>query len=774
MGSPSEKSCRESCAFRFGGFRLLRFDEKDEEQEFKTHHADASCRWHKYFCSILIIVLSLGIRGIAKETQRKDVPFRWELQDVRTTYYGVHIFHLLLAFLFVCLICLRPRCRFLKECDWESLILVHGVATFASVHLLSWWYVATLFGVSPSMRPGDWGAAEHAVCLESIILFMAFTLEAPVRCCKLWLFPVVFWISYGSFRTFVGAPNTSAWILIVPEMVGVSVGFFYGALRQERHVREKWRAHRKIEALASDISCHTATTDAIKMFAGTDADLVMEVNSDYTIRNAGVIHTSFFGQHVNNKNFIDLISDGDEDRFTGLVDRAATSSCLESSPMKLQHGTGRTLDAHVQAAAVRVGDDRNFYIVSIRDITSTESSDAQDAENDEAEDLRRSDHIRAVTQRERDIEILSASAQSSAWQTAASFATDDMYADILREAGAHSNENPTRERVKEVLTELAMVGSAEHWLIDSKRLKIDSQRCLGEGGFGIVWQGELSGSDVAVKMPKTDDDESDSYLDSLPSFLNELRALRRVRHPNATLFHGALIVPHLGCLLLVSELVVGKNLQDLIIKSPPGPEAKWSIALAVCKVLRFMHSLSPVMVHGDLKGTNVMVEVPAMRAKLLDFGLARIKSRKPKNLKVGGSWLWAAPEIISHNFICRVREGRKKRLSVSPSADVFSFGRVLFLIFAGQRPYSNVKAASRDDILKYLEKSLEDDEALPDLEWPEDASARYPEVQSLVDACCKTVPADRLDLAEAQALIQGFMQRYFNAAESEVPSAVTL
>lgn len=450
--------------------------------------------------------------------------------------------------------------------------------------------------------------------------------------------------------------------------------------------------------------------------------------------------------------------------------------------MKLRHGRGRAFDAQVQAVVVHAGDRGNFYVVSIKDNTCDDACDEQAGQHHDAEELRRSDHIRLVTQRERDADMLSGSARSSAWQTAGSYATDDMYADVLavRDAVAYRNEKPTQEQIQRVLTELAFVGAAEHWLIDSKKLKIGSQHCLGEGGFGIVWKGELSGSEVAVKMPKVLNDEKDPYLDSLPSFLNELRALRRVRHPNATLFHGALVVPHIGCLLLVSELVVGENLQDLIKKSPPRLDVKWSIALDVCKVLRFMHSLLTVMVHGDLKGSNVMVEIPGMRAKLLDFGLARIKTapddtkkariktkKTKRKINIGGSWSWAAPEIISVNYLSHFYEAGERPLQVSPSADVFSFGRVLFLIFAGQKPYYHVNTTSRDDVLEFLGASLEVQGSLPDLEWPDGVTSNHPEVQSLVEALCKTKPAERLDLVEAQALIQSYRHGCLNTVEKK-------
>jgi len=95
----------------------------------------------------------------------------------------------------------------------------------------------------------------------------------------------------------------------------------------------------------------------------------------------------------------------------------------------------------------------------------------------------------------------------------------------------------------------------------------------------------------------------------------------------------------------------------------------------VASALRYLHSRTPKVVHGDLKSGNIFVEscreLPI--AKLLDFGLSRLLTRNAKPL--GGTLVWMAPEVVA-----------RKKGSVDTPSDVFSFGCVMLFCLTGLKP----------------------------------------------------------------------------------------
>lgn len=152
--------------------------------------------------------------------------------------------------------------------------------------------------------------------------------------------------------------------------------------------------------------------------------------------------------------------------------------------------------------------------------------------------------------------------------------------------------------------------------------------------------------------------------------------------------------------MLVLERVIGVTLEHFVMckrgesqstpsmQDYPSEESRVQIIVGLSSALCHLHSVKPPVVHGDLKPSNVLVvhERPCVpvKAKLLDFGLARALTKHANPL--GGTPLWAAPEV-SH--------GTKP----SAAADVFSFGRLLFLIVTSVYPSDHAEEYSEQEML---------------------------------------------------------------------------
>uniref|UniRef100_A0A7S4VFB4 Protein kinase domain-containing protein n=1 Tax=Alexandrium monilatum TaxID=311494 RepID=A0A7S4VFB4_9DINO len=95
--------------------------------------------------------------------------------------------------------------------------------------------------------------------------------------------------------------------------------------------------------------------------------------------------------------------------------------------------------------------------------------------------------------------------------------------------------------------------------------------------------------------------------------------------------------------------------------------------LGICQALWYMHTRTPAVIHSDLKPSNIMVEWTSggPHPKLLDFGLSRVITRNA--LTLGGTQEWSPQEVFN-------------RTGAKCSADVYSFGLLIFFIATGESP----------------------------------------------------------------------------------------
>jgi len=283
-------------------------------------------------------------------------------------------------------------------------------------------------------------------------------------------------------------------------------------------------------------------------------------------------------------------------------------------------------------------------------------------------------------------------------------------------------------KMQEQLVHVAELGQREDWLIRTQDLQLLPERILGRGSYGCVAVALLQGVEVAVKVPKAN---SDSNVRSLRSMANELCILRKLRHPNVVMFRGACIDPVSREICLVSELVHGTPLEAIICRPPmfPDTQGRHQLLLDISSALCYLHSRGPPVIHGDLKPANVMVErwAAKLRAKIIDFGLARLRTRHSPPL--GGSLLWKAPEVIV------------SRAVPLPSADVFSFGLVAYFVVTGLKPLPDVPTGGVKK-LRAAGKTMPDD-------WPEGVPF-LEECRALCLECLRPQATERPSMAHEQ------------------------
>lgn len=205
---------------------------------------------------------------------------------------------------------------------------------------------------------------------------------------------------------------------------------------------------------------------------------------------------------------------------------------------------------------------------------------------------------------------------------------------------------------------------------------------IGEGGFGVVYEGRdvVLERRVALKVLREQDvDVSDEERERL---LREARAVAKLDSPHVAVVHHVEVVKGRG-FVLEMEHVGGGSLarllgdDDPLAREAPPPLAAAravEIALQIATALRAAHRKG--VVHGDLKPENVLL-TPEGTVKLVDFGLAHILTeRRPDSIgTIAGSPSYMAPEVI-------LGEG------AGPGADVWSLGVLLYRMTTGRLPFA--------------------------------------------------------------------------------------
>lgn len=213
--------------------------------------------------------------------------------------------------------------------------------------------------------------------------------------------------------------------------------------------------------------------------------------------------------------------------------------------------------------------------------------------------------------------------------------------------------------------------------LESGRLfanRFEIERAAGAGGMGTVYRAtdRYSGDTVALKLLHSGAGGSDEA----ERFLREALLLSELRHPGivAHVAHGQ--TPD-GQRFLAMEWLQGQDLAERLTRGPLPIRDCLRVLEQVADALSVAHQRG--IVHRDLKPSNLfLIEGDLAQVKLLDFGIARRIAASRAMTRTGmviGTPEYMAPE-----------QARGSR-DLTPAADVFSLGCVLYECLTGQPPF---------------------------------------------------------------------------------------
>ncbi len=233
-----------------------------------------------------------------------------------------------------------------------------------------------------------------------------------------------------------------------------------------------------------------------------------------------------------------------------------------------------------------------------------------------------------------------------------------------------------------------MIGGAK---IVAPAAEIGRYQVLGEvgrGSSGVVYHARdtLLGREVALKSfqpsapaadgtPASDEGTGSNPHDDL---LREARSASLLSHPNVVTVYDVLEGEG-DTLYIAMEYVPGQSLSELLAaQGPLDFERVVDLVSHIAAALDYLHGMG--LVHRDVKPANILLTDDG-RVKLTDFGIAfRGRDEPVEEGLVLGTPSYMAPEQIL---------GRE----ITPCADVWSLGVVLFEMVTGERPFDGRSVA---------------------------------------------------------------------------------
>ncbi|KAG6811012.1 hypothetical protein H0H92_009353 [Tricholoma furcatifolium] len=324
---------------------------------------------------------------------------------------------------------------------------------------------------------------------------------------------------------------------------------------------------------------------------------------------------------------------------------------------------------------------------------------------------------------------------------------------------------------------------------------LDLPEC--SGGFADIYKGDFRGSPVCVKTIRLHRDTEMHYFMKVRCY-TELKApqLRvfivqvvskeavlweQLRHPNLLPFYG--IYRYKGRISLVAPWMENGTIGDYLKRHTA--ENRVVLAYDVAQGLKFLHKNG--IIHGDLKGKNVLVDESG-RACVADFGLSSISDKEilawtsvSSTSSKGGTLRYQAPELLDI-------ENGEQRCNTTAS-DIYAWACVAYEIFAGEIPFAHLTRELV--IMKHVATGgqptrppasglswsvwglTEDIWTLMQTCWNLQPEAR-PSVEVIINCLASSTPLDQKRKGSRDSLSPGEFRRMLQGREDEIGMTIKM
>ncbi|XXG74170.1 hypothetical protein AAC387_Pa07g2958 [Persea americana] len=225
-------------------------------------------------------------------------------------------------------------------------------------------------------------------------------------------------------------------------------------------------------------------------------------------------------------------------------------------------------------------------------------------------------------------------------------------------------------RSKMIATSKSIHGLAAFCYGDLQSATKNFSEKLGRGGFGSVFRGTLPDS-TAIAVKKLE-----GFRQGEKQFRAEVSTIGTIQHVNLVRLRG--FCSERSKRLLVYDYMPNGSLDFHLFRRNNAETLDWGtrykIAVGTARGLAYLHEeCIDCIIHCDIKPENILLD-DEFGPKVADFGLAKLLGREFSRVltTMRGTRGYLAPEWISGQ-------------AITPKADVYSFGMVLFEVISGRR-----------------------------------------------------------------------------------------
>ncbi|XP_074589901.1 G-type lectin S-receptor-like serine/threonine-protein kinase At4g27290 isoform X1 [Curcuma longa] len=284
---------------------------------------------------------------------------------------------------------------------------------------------------------------------------------------------------------------------------------------------------------------------------------------------------------------------------------------------------------------------------------------------------------------------------------------------------------------------------------------------LGEGGFGVVYKGQLDDEQmIAVK-------KLSRYSSQGPNeFQNELSVIAKLQHRNLVRLLGYCIEGDER--LMILEYMENKSLDAFIYDKAKSSLLNWQrrfhIIIGIARGLLYLHQDSRLrVIHRDLKLSNILLDKD-MNPKISDFGIARIfkgdNALEDATTRPVGTLGYMAPEYLLDGIF-------------SFKSDVFSFDVIVLEIISGKKNRVFSQTDTNLNLIGYVNKLWKEERPLEIVDEALNQSYPTQEVLHCIHMsllCVQDNSNDRPTMIEVMAMLTSEDQLFTSVTQPAITS----